>query len=853
MESSSRPSCLSPSGPIGDPSPTKKLEVQAEEDDLAKQNAALKSSDGDMVGKLIIRRTFDKSKDALTFMGQPVNSLTATVDPPKADQQTMAGRAAQAYRQLASAPTTTSTDHYHCVLKGEVLYIYDNDTDDKECLAAIPMNKYNVEIEDKKGKFDGMEGKFFTKRHSIVLRYADTKRKGLPVLAKGMSSESNTQTKEAEKAPMEDWYFSLLNVAANKARHDRVFSLSHMKWLCERVQSQPDPSGLQWLNAMLGRIFLGVNHTAKVEQKLSLINPPIVGPLRATEVNIGNIPPILSNAMLKEMKPNGEIVFEARIDYKLPADLDSSCGRATIEATKLGFNAIVAARMRGLSGNIRIVIKGPPSDRIWWCFTEQPKMDLDIEPVVGPRAIKWGTLLSFIQKKMREGMAEAIVAPNMDDVPFFHTDGLDVRGGIFNVASRASAKAKEEEEDEKPSDEETEEDTDTPSTLRQRNGKAPVRQNTAMPTAGDDWAERHAMQRSETTPNLTARKSKPKPTRSSLGKSVTPSLQSSTSTEASHFEIDKADKPPPSVHSTTDRSDTLSTSTAFVHSTDPPSPVSLATSGSTRDRSVSNVSIESDPSKLTSAAILNAVRARDTATIEAQVSVAKQSVKKWGVNLMKKRNKKHGHEDGDEMSSLHSIPSVAEIHAPAPRHDGRSLQERLNAAAANARDHQRTPSAASTLSKSFEKDSSPHHSSTPPSTIVADAPTPSPETSTPAEVESIASPVPSVKSQPALEVPSRKDTPGSDTKSVASSASAKTQPALDVPDSEATHSITPPSPGPYRTQRHDSDPLNASSHHDAASDSERVSKPSAPKKPSSGEHDLAHMFKSAGDSIGETE
>lgn len=65
---------------------------------------------------------------------------------------------------------------------------------------------------------------------------------------------------------MEDWYFSLLNVAANKARHDRVFSLSHMKWLCERVQSQPDPSGLQWLNAMLGRIFLGVNHTAKVEQ-----------------------------------------------------------------------------------------------------------------------------------------------------------------------------------------------------------------------------------------------------------------------------------------------------------------------------------------------------------------------------------------------------------------------------------------------------------------------------------------------------------------------------------------------------------------------------------------------------------
>lgn len=196
------------SKPIGDPSPNKKIAIEAEEEDIAKQNAARKTPDQDMIGNLIIRRTYDKSKDPLTFMGQPVNSLTATVDPPKTDQQTMAGRAAQAYRQLAAAPNATFSDQYYCVLKGEVLYIYDNDTDDKECLAAIPMNKYTVDIEDKKGKFDGMEGKFFTKKHCIVLRYSDTKRKGLPVLAKGMSSESNTQTKEAEKAP---WFIFLKN------------------------------------------------------------------------------------------------------------------------------------------------------------------------------------------------------------------------------------------------------------------------------------------------------------------------------------------------------------------------------------------------------------------------------------------------------------------------------------------------------------------------------------------------------------------------------------------------------------------------------------------------------------------
>lgn len=599
----------------------------------------------------------------------------------------------------------------------------------------------------------------------------------------------------------------------------------------------------------------------KINKKLSLINPPLVGPLRATEVNIGNIPPILSNAMLKDMKPNGEIVFEARIDYQQPADLNSSCTRVTIEATKLNFNAVIAASVRSLSGNVRILIKPPPSDRIWWCFTEQPKMDIDIEPVVGPRAIKWGTLLSFIQKKMREGMAEAIIAPNMDDVPFFHTDGLDVRGGIFNAASRATAKEKEEEEEEQESEHEAEEDTDTPSGLRQRNGKTPARQNTVMPTPVDDWAERHAVQRSETSPNLSTRKSKTKTTKSqasSLSKSTTPSRQSSTSTEASHVEIDKADKPPSSLHSTADPSDTVSISTASVHSANPPSPVSLTTTDSaTRDRSVSSVSgsLESDPSKLTSAAILNAVRARDTATIEAQVSVAKQSVKKWGVNLMKKRNKKGGHDDGEELGSFHSSPatSVAEIHAPAPRHDGRSLQERLNAAAAHARDHQRTPSAASTLSKSFEKEASPLLSSTPPPKIAEDVDSSSRNetVSTPVEVNSVASSVPSIKSQPVLEVPRRKDTPSSDSKSVASSASAQTQPALEVPESESTPSVAPPSPEP-RIQRHDSDPLN-SSFHRSTPDSEPVTKASTPENPSSGSHDLAKMFKSAGESIGETE
>lgn len=573
--------------------------------------------------------------------------------------------------------------------------------------------------------------------------------------------------------------------------------------------------------------------------------------------------------MLKDMRPNGEIVFEARIDYQQPTDLNSSCTRVTIEATKLNFNAVIAASVRSLSGNVRVVIKPPPSDRIWWCFTEQPKMDIDIEPVVGPRAIKWGTLLSFIQKKMREGMAEAIIAPNMDDVPFFHTDGLDVRGGVFNVASRASARHDfgDEEELESYSDGEVENDNenDVTSGLRYRSSKTPARQNTVAPNIADDWAEQHAVQRSETSPDLGTHgiKAKVRSTKnqpSSLSKSVTASRQSSTSTEGSNFVIDKADKPPSSLYSPTDRSDAISSSTASVHSVSPPSPVSFTNSEvSARDRSVSSVSgsLESDPHKLTSAAILNAVRARDTATIEAQVSVAKQNVKKWGVNLMKKRNKRGGHDDGSELSSLHSTAppatSVAEIHAPTPRHDGRSLQERLNAAAAQARDHRRTPSSASTLSKSFEKEPSPLISSSPPSRNVSSAvPSRDDTASSSTDVHSISSSAHSISSSPALAVAEGQETPSSDVKSVASSASVKTLPTLAASETESTQPKAPSSPDLHRIQRHDSDPLDATSHHSTLGSEPQSEKPSS-EKPSSGSHDLAHMFKSAGDSLGETE
>lgn len=48
----------------------------------------------------------------------------------------------------------------------------------------------------------------------------------------------------------------------------RVWSQEHMLWFMNTVHSndKEDPSNLDWLNAIIGRIFLGITHTAAVER-----------------------------------------------------------------------------------------------------------------------------------------------------------------------------------------------------------------------------------------------------------------------------------------------------------------------------------------------------------------------------------------------------------------------------------------------------------------------------------------------------------------------------------------------------------------------------------------------------------
>lgn len=78
-------------------------------------------------------------------------------------------------------------------------------------------------------------------------------------------------------------------------------------------------------------------------------------------------------------------------------------------------------------------------------FETMPKMELDIEPIVGSRQIIWNPILRVIESRIREVIAETIVLPHWDDTPFTDTLSQLFRGGIWEEQLKANGHVAEEE------------------------------------------------------------------------------------------------------------------------------------------------------------------------------------------------------------------------------------------------------------------------------------------------------------------------------------------------------------------------------------------------------------------------
>lgn len=210
------------------------------------------------------------------------------------------------------------------------------------------------------------------------------------------------------------------------------------------------PIDTQWLNALLGRIFLSLKDsklaedylTRKFSTKLKPISDSsnIIGDIIVKQINSGSSAPHFSNIKLRELSPDGNLVLSAAISYSggFRVNLATSVKLAAVTSlTTVEIPVELAATLRQLKGDIILRIKPAPSERIWYSFESMPEVDLHIEPAVYDTHISLSMVTKFIRSKILDSLRESLVMPYMDDLCFYDTTSCFYRGGIWEPPNKS--------------------------------------------------------------------------------------------------------------------------------------------------------------------------------------------------------------------------------------------------------------------------------------------------------------------------------------------------------------------------------------------------------------------------------
>lgn len=326
---------------------------------------------------------------------------------------------------------------FFVVLRHGHLMLYEN-SDQVEVKYVIAIERYDVSIYSGEGEIP--EGELWIRRNAIMLsRKAGT---GEDTSKPFFFFSENCSDKE-------DFYVALLQ--NQEQRPDAIdnpprplqFDPRLAIGLVQRLHSSEEQLQTRWLNALIGRLFLALYKTPEVEdfvrKKISkkiarAKKPAFLSDIVLRSIEMGESAPQITNPRLKDLTIDGDCCAEMDVNYRGGFRLEV----ATTARIDLGtrFKArevtvILAVIVKRLKGHALVKFKPPPSNRMWLAFETMPDMDMTIEPLVSSRQITYGFILRTIEARIREVLAETLVLPHWDDVPFTDTSHQSFRGGIW--------------------------------------------------------------------------------------------------------------------------------------------------------------------------------------------------------------------------------------------------------------------------------------------------------------------------------------------------------------------------------------------------------------------------------------
>ncbi|KAG2174311.1 hypothetical protein INT43_004334 [Umbelopsis isabellina] len=365
-------------------------------------------------------------------------------------------------------------EKYFAVLKFGTLFLFDNESKE-DCRMVVPVHNYKASIYPE----NLLDHEVYAKPNAIKLSLIDKKvdddhmtLQSAP--AAGRRSSSNEEEDISLENTLyvfcdrpvdkEDWFFAFMDANdamemdttnpfveyVDKTRLDQIA----LNQLIKTVQEDSSHRHAQWLNAILGRIFLAVYKTDRINELIyhkvskkarKVKRPGFLGEISVQNVQPGHSLPYITRPKLLSLGQNGELQAQANIHYAGSFRLEIATDIAWSYSSKMKpikVHVELAVMLKKLTGKVLVKIKPPPSNRLWIGFYEPPQMDWIIEPIVSDKPIKLSMVTNAIESKIREFMVENMVLPNMDDFPFFETDGL---GGIFGEKVEKVRRSKSQE------------------------------------------------------------------------------------------------------------------------------------------------------------------------------------------------------------------------------------------------------------------------------------------------------------------------------------------------------------------------------------------------------------------------
>lgn len=255
----------------------------------------------------------------------------------------------------------------------------------------------------------------------------------------------------------EDWWFNLIKSTKVLARgtsfdpsvHAKTlhFNTKHMVDLIQTLYSSEGQLQTKWLNALIGRVFLGLQRTntihdwlyAKLAKKLNKIKKPgFLDEFKITHIYPGNLAPFFTYPQLKEISPDGTVMCSTYLSYTglmlVEIATKMLLALAGMRLNKRDVDVTLKVTLNKFSGPMLIKIKPPPLERIWYSYEIEPQMELKIEPVVSSRQLSYNFVTNLIHKKFEEAIRDLLVLPHWDDMTFYDTSGETYRGGIWERA-----------------------------------------------------------------------------------------------------------------------------------------------------------------------------------------------------------------------------------------------------------------------------------------------------------------------------------------------------------------------------------------------------------------------------------